>query len=189
MTTYKDIPDLDPITDPTIIVDGSLLEISIAGVSYKVTKAQLIAAVGGIPEAPDDGVGYVRQSLAWAPQEAGVFPVAIQAACSDETTAITTGAAKITFRAPYAFTLTAVRASLTTASSSGLPEFDIKKNGVSVLSTQITIDVGELTSTAAATPPVIATTAIADDDQITIDFNAAGTGATGVKIALIGTKP
>ena len=36
-------------------------------------------------------------------------------ACSDETTAITTGTAKVTFRMPYAFTLSAVRASVTTA--------------------------------------------------------------------------
>jgi len=37
---------------------------------------------------------------------------------SDETTDITTGTAKVTFRMPYAFTLTDVRASLTAASSS-----------------------------------------------------------------------
>lgn len=38
-------------------------------------------------------------------------------ACSDETTALTTGTGKVTFRMPYAFTVTAVRASLTGAGS------------------------------------------------------------------------
>lgn len=116
-------------------------------------------------------------------------PVAIQLAASDETTAITTGTGKLTFRAPYAFTLTGVRASLTTASSSGTPTFDINMGGVSILSTKLTIDASEKTSTTAAAPPVISTSAITDDAEITIDFDAAGTGATGVKITLIGTYP
>ena len=109
-------------------------------------------------------------------------------ACSDETTAITTGNAKATFRMPYAFTLTAVRASLTTASSSGLPTIDINENGVSILSTKITIDVSERTSTTAATPPVISDSSLADDAEITIDIDVAGTGAAGLKVYLIGRR-
>lgn len=38
-------------------------------------------------------------------------------ACSDETTALTTGTGKVTFRTPYAFTVSEVRATLTTAGS------------------------------------------------------------------------
>ena len=75
-------------------------------------------------------------------------------AASDETTAITTGTGKVTFRMPFAMTLTAVRASLTTASSSGIPTVDINEGGVSILSTKITIDNTETTSTTAAAPPV-----------------------------------
>lgn len=44
----KRISDLNPITDPTIIVFGSLWEVSIGGVSYKITKTQLATAVGGV---------------------------------------------------------------------------------------------------------------------------------------------
>lgn len=113
---------------------------------------------------------------------------AIAIAISDETTAITTGTAKATFRMPYAFTLTAVRASLTTASSSGLPTFDINENGTTILSTKITIDVSEKTSTTAATPPVISDASLADDAEITIDIDVAGTGAAGAKIYLIGRR-
>ena len=40
-------------------------------------------------------------------------------ACSDKTTALTAGIAKITFRIPYTMTLTEVRANLNTAQTSG----------------------------------------------------------------------
>lgn len=107
---------------------------------------------------------------------------------SDETTAITTGTAKVTFRMPYAFTLTAVRASLSTASSSGIPTFDINEGGSTILSTKLTIDANEKTSTTAATAAVISDSALADDAEITIDVDVAGTGAKGAKITLIGYR-
>lgn len=105
-------------------------------------------------------------------------------AIGDETTAITTGTAKITFRAPYAFTLVDVRASLTTASSSGIPTFDINEGGTTLLSTKLTIDANEKTSTTAATAAVISDNVVADDAEMTIDVDVAGTGAAGAKISL-----
>lgn len=116
------------------------------------------------------------------------IPVNIGIACSDETTAIATGTSVATFRMPYAVTLTDVRATLTTASSSGTPTIDINEGGASILSTKITIDANEKTSETAATPPVISDTALADDAEITIDIDVAGTGAAGLKVWLIGTK-
>ena len=109
-------------------------------------------------------------------------------AVSDETTAITTGTAKVTFRMPWAMTLTAVRASLTTASSSGIPTIDINEGGTTILSTKLTIDANEKTSTTAATPAVISDTVLADDAEMTIDIDVAGTGAAGLKVYLIGTR-
>ncbi len=103
-------------------------------------------------------------------------------AISDESTAITTGNAKVTFRAPYAATVTAVRASLNTASSSGTPAFDINESNTTIFSTTLTVDQDELTSTTAATPAVISDTAIADDAEIKIDIDTAGTGAKGAKV-------
>lgn len=112
----------------------------------------------------------------------------IVVAISDETTAITTGTAVVTFRMPFAMTLTAVRASLSTASTSGTPTFDINEGGTTILSTKITIDANEKTSTTAATAPVISDTALADDAEMTIDVDVAGTGAKGAKIYLIGRR-
>jgi hypothetical protein len=115
-------------------------------------------------------------------------PQVIQLACSDETTSLTTGTAKLTFRMPYAMTVTGVRASLSTASSSGLVTVDINDSGTTLLSTKLTFDVGEKTTTTAATPAVISDTALADDAEITIDIDVAGTGAKGLKVTLIGTR-
>jgi hypothetical protein len=109
-------------------------------------------------------------------------------AVSDEETALTTGTAKVTFRMPFAMTLTAVRASLTTASTSGLPTFDINEGGTTILSTKLTIDANEKTSTTAATAAVISDTGLADDAEITIDIDVAGTGAKGAKVYLIGRR-
>lgn len=112
-------------------------------------------------------------------------------AMSDESTAITTGTAKVTVRAPYAFTVTAVRASLNTVSSSGIPTVDINEGtsgGTTILSTKLTIDASELTSTTAAAAAVISDTAIADDAEITFDIDVAGTGAKGLKVCVYGYR-
>jgi len=119
---------------------------------------------------------------------ASAAPFELVVAASDETTAITTGTAKATFRMPDGVTLTAVRASLTTASSSGVVTVDINEGGSSILSTKLTIDASEKTSTTAATPAVISDASLADDAEITIDIDTAGTGANGLKVVLIGTR-
>lgn len=112
----------------------------------------------------------------------------IQIAVGDETTAITTGTSKVTFRMPYAFTILEVRASLNTASSSGIPTVDINEGGTSILSTKLTIDANEKTSTTAATAAVISDSTLADDAEMTIDIDVAGTGAKGLKVVLIGYR-
>lgn len=117
-----------------------------------------------------------------------VLPSEHGIACSDETTELTSGTAKATFRLPHAMTLTEVRASLTTASTSGAVTVDINENGASLLSTKLTIDQDEKTSTTAATAAVISDSALADDAEITVDIDGAGTGAAGLKVWLIGTR-
>lgn len=113
-----------------------------------------------------------------------------QLACSDLTTAITTGDNKGYFRAASPITLTAVRISLLTAQTSGsIFTVDIKKNGTTILSTLLTIDNGEKTSVTAATAAVISVTTIADDDEITVSVSQVGDGtAKGLIATLIGYK-
>ena len=119
------------------------------------------------------------------------LPTEIQLAVSDETTALTAGTGKITFRMPYAMTVTEVRASLAVAgATSGLTTIDINENGVSILSTKLTIDLTEKTSTTATTPAVISDTALADDAEITVDIDAISGGATekGLKVLIKGYR-
>lgn len=141
------------------------------------TGSQAISTVTGLQTALDG-----KANSAQAVQS-------IIVACSDETTALTTGTAKVTFRMPYAFTLTSVRASLGIAQTSGsILTVDINEGGVSILSTKLTIDNTEKTSTTAATAPVLSDTSLADDAEITIDIDQLGDGtAKGLKVALIGT--
>lgn len=122
---------------------------------------------------------------------ANIRPVeSLVIACSDETTNLTAGTAKVTLRMPYAFTLTAVRASVTTAPTGSVLTVDINEGGASILSTKLTIDASEKTSTTAATPAVISDSTLADDAEITIDIDGVGStvAGAGLKVYLIGHR-
>lgn len=131
---------------------------------------------------------FVHNGTAW---RGVVSNESMVIACSDETTALTTGTAKVTFRMPYAFTLTAVRASLTTAQATGSTlTIDINESGASILGTKLTIDNTEKTSTTAAAAATITDSSLADDAEMTVDIDTVGDGtATGLKIYLIGYRP
>jgi len=114
--------------------------------------------------------------------------------CSDETaTDIAVAANVYQFRMPYALLLTEARATLNVAQTTGdLVSVDVKVNGTSIFSTQPSIDNGELTSTTADTPPVLAnpdSTVLADGDLLSVDVTQVGTaGARGLKVQLIGQR-
>lgn len=113
-------------------------------------------------------------------------PVTLAFAISDETTQITSGTtAKLTIYAPKNMTLTSVKASLTQSGSTS-SQFDINVNGSSILSTKLTIDANEFKSVDASVQPVISSASISEDAKITVDIDAAGTGAAGAKIYLLG---
>jgi len=73
-----------------------------------------------------------------------------------------------------AITVKAVGAYVDTAAATGstLLTLDINEAGTTILSTKITIDVGEKTSETAATAPVISDTAIAADAIVTFDTDS-----------------
>jgi hypothetical protein len=166
-----------------------------------ITSNTIVSALGFVP-ASSSGVvgsfGYVTNSIT-TNTIAGVSNVVnfiathlvtnvYEFALGDETTATTTGT-KMTWRAPFAMTITDVRASLTTASSSGLPTVNILEGGVTIFSTKLTIDANELTSTTAATPYVLSDTALADDASITFAVDVAGTTSAGLKVKIFYTRP
>lgn len=104
---------------------------------------------------------------------------------SADNTDLQTGTGLVTFRAPFAMTLYQIpRASLSTNGTSQTT-VDINVGGTTIMTTnKLTIDANEGTSTSAATAAVLTTATITDDQQITIDVDAAGTGARGLKVTL-----
>ena len=135
-----------------------------------------------------DGV-YYSDGTSWTKLSNGNPIESLVIAAGDESTAITTGTAKVTFRMPYGFTVTEVRASVKSACTTGTLTVDINESGTTILSTKITIDATEKTSVTAATPAVVSDASLADDAEITIDVDNAGDGtATGLKVVLIGRR-
>ena len=101
------------------------------------------------------------------------------------------GTTKLTFRMPFEYTVTAVRASLTTAGTgANLVTVDINESGTTILSTKITIDATETTSTTAATPPVISDSDLANDAEMTVDIDQIDSGgvSAGLKVYIIGYR-
>jgi hypothetical protein len=135
---------------------------------------------------------FVSRKVSWSDILASITSLStnIQVACSDETTALTTGTEKMTFRMPHGMTLTEVRCSVTTAPTGSVLTVDINDSGATILSTKLTIDIGEKTSTTSAIPPVINQISLSDDVEITIDIDTIGStiAGAGLKVTLIGTK-
>ena len=124
--------------------------------------------------------------IKWADTPSESFVIA----CSDETTDIAVATGVVTFRMPYAFTVTEVRASATTAPTGATITVDINESGSTILSTKLTIDATEKTSETAATAAVISDSALADDAEITIDIDQVGStlAGAGLKVYIIGKQ-
>ena len=118
------------------------------------------------------------------------WPAVITVALSDESTAITATGEKVEIRNPFdrTFTLDEIKGSLTGACTTGTFTVDVNENGTSVLSTKLTWDATEKTTTTAATAAVISDATIAADAEIQFDVDDVGDStATGCKVYLSGT--
>jgi hypothetical protein len=108
----------------------------------------------------------------------------------DESSDLTVGTSKKTFRMPFSFTLSSIRASVNTAPAGSTVIIDVNEGGATILSTKLTIDAGEKTSVTAAVPLVISDSVLAEDAEITIDIDQVGssTAGKGLKIQLLGAR-
>lgn len=132
-----------------------------------------------------DGKWYFRNSSGAAVDLVGESKKEILAiACSDLTTALTTGTSKAHFRMPWAGTLTAVKASVVTAPTGSTILIDVNETGTTVLSTKLMIDASEKTSATATTAYVISDSALADDAEITIDIDQIGSTIAGAGLVV-----
>jgi hypothetical protein len=160
-------------------------KLAITGISGD--AAQLVGAISG----GNADTVRVGSGLQLSSGELRADTAAMIIACSDETTAITIGDDKVTFRMPFNVTIIGVAGSLSTASSSGLPAFDINGVGdVTIFTTKPTIDANEKTTYTAATASVLDSTKvnIPRDTEMTIDIDTAGTGAKGLKVTILYRK-
>lgn len=169
-------------------VDNTDAVVSVAGKVGVVTLVRGDVGLGSVPNV--DATQRANHTGTQAASTITGWYEELVIACSDESTAITSGTSKVTFRMPFAFTVTEVRASLTVAQASGsIFTVDVNEAGISILSTKLTIDNTERTSTTAATPPVISDAYLADDAEITVDVDQIGTsGAKGLKVLLKGYR-
>lgn len=178
------------------VLEGTLFIVKNKGTgTYTINRAGAdtiysTSAVTSIDVVPGQSLMFINDASHWVVQ----FDTPLKyytVAVSDETTALTTGTGKVTFRMPHAMLLVAVRASLTTAQTAngggGIFTVDINEGGTTILSTKLTIDNTERTSTTAATAAVISDTSLADDAEMSIDIDQIGDGtAKGLKITFIG---
>ena len=128
---------------------------------------------------------FIYESNRWvaaAPVEVMII------AASDETSNLTVGNAKVTFRAPYALTITNVKIDVNTAPGSTGLTVDVRNGANSIFSTRPNIENGELTSLDATTQPVLNSSFVnvANNGQIFIDiFSVDGvTQGTGLKVTI-----
>ncbi|MEH0194583.1 hypothetical protein V7S57_02490 [Caulobacter sp. CCNWLY153] len=143
---------------------------------------------GYYPVTLDDGSTVNMPCLARINAETQVGQAICMAVVGDYEV-LSYGASQAFARSHVAFDLLAVRASLSAASTAGQVVIDIRKNGVSILSTKITILPGFRSSLqGGATQPVIIDTAIAVDDELTVDVLTEGTAAKGLKVMAVGVN-
>lgn len=113
-------------------------------------------------------------------------------ALSDLTTALIAAVNVGYFRVYAPFRVLTLYASLLTVSSSGLVTLDINVNGATVLATKLSIDANEKDNTTAVTPyiwigsPAPTFRDFAVGDEVKIDLDAAGTGAMGLILYMVG---
>ena len=118
-------------------------------------------------------------SLPYQRNGASAEPIALELVRSGK--AITTGA-NVIGSFPMPFTADIVDHELIVTgdvSTSGVISADVLVDGAPITTTEISIDANETSSDSAATPAAFSSTAIAKGALLSIDINAAGTGATG----------
>lgn len=170
----------EPITSGTsnFYLGGTLID---AG-GNKITAIERTGTVGGAPAtASNHFVTKAQHDLLKATE--------ISYACSDEVSDLAVGTL-ITFRMPFGMTLTALKLSLNTAPAGTKLIVDVKKGGVTILSTLISVDISATTSVGASVPYVISDSNLTDDSIITILTTQVGStvAGKGLKVTFLGRR-
>lgn len=162
----------------------------IAGYATAARGLQCSSTTVNVLSAAAPSVGQVLRATSSTAATWQSLPVALVIACSDETTALTAGTAKVTFRMPHAMTLTSVRLSVNTAPTGSVIVVDVKEAGTTIFTTKPQIPTSAFTSVGGAVPGVLSDTSLADDAEITINLDQIGStiAGKGLKVTLVGTR-
>ena len=119
------------------------------------------------------------------------IPEVITLVCSDETSDLEVLADVITYTMPFAMTLTAIFAVVTTAPTGASLIVDVNDGGSTIMTTnKLEIEATEKSTETAATAPTLTDTALADRAVITVDIDQIGStvAGAGLKVYLIGHR-
>lgn len=126
----------------------------------------------------DENVAVAFLGGSWVELAVAAAPVlTITVALSDLTTNLTTGANKAYWDPPFPMTVLSVSAAVFEAPTGAAIVIDVNEAGVSILSTKISIDDGEVRSADSATPPVISDSTVSG--RLTFDIDQVGSTNAG----------
>lgn len=153
----------------------------------KPREGMMVVAVA--PWNPGYGYGaYVRLNDAWLPMFGASVSEAAIIACSDETTALTTGL-KRTFYLPYNVQIDEIVADVVTAPTGQALIVDVDISGTSILSTRPQIQAGE-TSSLTGVEAVVSTPAHSKGAKVEIYADQVGSSVAGagLKVTFVWRK-
>jgi hypothetical protein len=196
--TFQDVTitgetHFDGATGSTLQLNNSGSSVSVYAdassniINTGVTNSSIVAGSGNTINADLNNVFVAGVDLTATASDTAYFsnvvgaPYDLSMAISDETTAISSGAGKLTLYAPRNFSIEKVKISLSTSGST-TTTVDVNVNGSTILSSPISLTSGNFINTTTS----ISSADVDEDDRITIDIDAAGTDAAGLKCYLIG---
>jgi len=172
---------INTLTKPTLTLGGVTFT-EVGGIGWTAsTDLYLYLRDLGV-----DGIHYsflpkaVGSGGGTAPTTNKFIPIGL----GDLTTSITVGTTKGYFRMPYGATLVGATVSLLDAGTVTGIDIDILREGISILSTNLTTDATEDSSSTASIPMVISDATLNFDDAITFDFIGVPTAGKGVIVTL-----
>jgi hypothetical protein len=178
------------LAEAEVGVDTSLVKMKIGNGVDNWNDLPFVGVQGAQGATGSGSQGAQGAQGAQGPAGGGSSTQYLERAVSDEVSNLTTGTAKLTFRMPFAMTLSAVRLNVNTAPTGAAIIVNVRENGTTIFSTRPQIDATAKTSVGSGTPAVISDSALADDAEITVDIDQIGSTVPGkgLKICFIGVQ-
>ena len=158
---------------------------SISVEPQKPREGMMVYASGTWDPGYGEGPYFLNSALQWVPMFGASVGDGAIVACSDESTALTTGT-KRTFYAPYNLQIDEIITDVVTAPTGAAIIVDVKVGGASILSTKPQIEVSE-TSSLTGTAAVISSPSVTKGSKIELVIDQVGStvAGAGLKVALV----